>query len=197
MCNLSSDFKLIQQSLVEPESTWEALVSYDVIRKIMNVIKKTDKFRLLLDEDRKDILSESIKKCYIDRFKFEGRSLFSTWMCSYAKNITYNYCSKLIRHNKNSYIFESKAFLEMYHNNPLYVVISTERSTCLWAALGFLPKNSQQIVYKYILEGKSLTSIGREMGETYKFTKSQYQLAVKMLKKKFKALYYSKYYFNL
>jgi RNA polymerase sigma factor (sigma-70 family) len=187
-----ADFELVRQSLSEPLSQRAALFGSRTLREIRHVVVKTDVFRVLSIAEREDVVADVVEKCYADRAKFKGNSRFSTWMCGYARNITLNYCSKLIRRSKKIK-FELR-YLYQRDFNPVHVILETERAVCLWKGFNLLPIKYRLIVSDYVFERKSLTAIGRDMGLPYAVVKAQYCTAISMLREKYKYLYNHGYY---
>lgn len=92
------DYELVQKAITDDES-WNMLydISYD---KVYNYAKKFCWSIGIGVEEAYEVMVEAFGKCYIKLNDFKGTSLFSTWVCGFARNTAYQYRDKKIRYAK-------------------------------------------------------------------------------------------------
>lgn len=167
------DYELVQKAITDDES-WNMLydISYD---KVYNYAKKFCWSIGFGVEEAYEVTVEAFGKCYIKLSDFKGTSLFSTWVCGFARNTAYQYRDKKIRYAKkqqklglyleemNNVILDpEKAFIHKETHMRLWIAyynLSLLHRTILDCKILGLTTNRQMLSRLKKLYGKNVASI--------------------------------------
>lgn len=184
----TKDYELAQVVLSGNTRAWNTLYnnSYDIVR---GYVAKRIGSTSIWQESVEDIVSESFKRSYANLSKYQGKSLFSTWVCGIAKNII------LKNHHKAYKNIElinriSHSYLHNEYMNPERIAILNERNFYIWHAYYSLSAKYRILINYIVLMEIGQDKAAKQMGMSVSECTREYHHAIESLRKKFIDMYY-------
>lgn len=190
------DYDLVDQYLNDDENAGEKLY-FQVMDKLRKYICKSTSTSSLSEEEKEDILSETLVTS-VERLKrYNGESAFLTFVVGICKNIIMRKYSQHMKQAKIISIdqFESEEDIELFeeiiaddqpNKNPLKVLLEKEEVQLIHAALASLSKDHQQIISLRIFNRTPVKDIAAFSGKSVAAIDSLYRRAIENFTKAYK-----------
>ncbi len=188
-----SDYLLAQQAVRGDDGAWQAL--YEAALPAVTRHVRQCLIRELPAEETEDgIVNETFRRCYYRLKSFEGRSLFSTWVCAYARYVLLQSYQRAERNDKGLLLAQNAWQKSDGVASPEDIAIRHQRDQCLWGAFYSLPPAYQLLLQCHVLKEISIARTAAKTGIAFKNQQSELQRAKAMLKRRFLTLYYDNYF---
>lgn len=187
------DYLLARQAVQGDDGAWQAL--YDsaypaVLRHVQQKFRQS----MPQEESEEEIVNEAFRRCYHRLSTFEGRSLFSTWVCAYARYVLLQNQQQALRHQRGRLLAEQEWYGSRSIAQPEDITIQHQRDQCLWIAFYSLSKDHQLLILCHVLKELRTADVAKETGLHYKKQKQELPQALSILKRRFIALYYNNFF---
>lgn len=187
-----TDYDLVDRYLNGDTKAGELLFAeaYPMLKKY--VFKKTNTTEML-EEDKMDIVQDTLKKSIEKLSYYDGSSKFTTYIIGIAeRKIKESIRIKTKRNIKELSMDEEPDILEIPDNlfgkDPLHIIIDAELRKALEEAIVRLTSNYQTVICLKS-NGMKTKQIAELSGQSEETVQSMYCRALKELRKNFKKIY--------
>lgn len=136
---------------------------------VLQTAREADYRRLLTPDDYDDVTDEAFTKCYEHLERYQGLSRFCRWVAGYVKNLIRSRCSRKQTASRNQYLLEDIIRSQFNRQDPLLILIRSERDQILWEVFYQLPKMEQDIVLSILF----YQCPPRQIAKSFQITKKQ------------------------
>lgn len=126
-----------------------------------------------------DLVQETLVKAYENLYKYNTDKVFSTWLFTIAKNVSFN----RIKANKKYLLKERLDIDNANSNGPEDVFIRKEEVRKLYYGIDLLPEKYRELIYLKYAEGLSYEEISQKIGITTTLVESRLYMARQRLSK--------------
>lgn len=183
-----ADYVEVQRSLTD-ERAWEGLY-YNSCKYVRNYVSKRFRSEFMGSNTVDDALAETYERCYFDREFFNGGCRFTTWVCAYARYVMLNMMSKSTRYQKHIDKYRTEDIADCY-DSQLWHLERGERDRFIWMAYDSLNYSHQRLLDCYVLDEITIQEAGELTGLNRFQRKTELEIAVDVLRKRFISLYNS------
>ena len=178
-----NDYNLVHRYLCGDEEAGRILYA-DVYIFIRSSIYKLTKTSIFSDEDREDILQDTLMTSIEKLDIYNGTSKFSTFLYGIARNkIKERLRSKKLDLDIEEYYDD----LGVVNKDPLSIIIEKEKKLAIVKAMDSLSENHKQVI-RFKFNGMSTKDIALLSNKSEEAIDSMYRRALKSLKKIFEKL---------
>ncbi len=153
-----------------------------LLEKYKNMILSMAYYISQNEYDALDMAQEVYVKLYKNVYKFEGKSKFSTWVYSVARNTCIDEYKRIKRNKTNSYETDEKD-MSVDTDGPEEIILKKELSDFVRLLLSELPPIYNKILVLRYIEGLSYREIAKRLECSEGTVKSRLFRGKKMMKK--------------
>ena len=170
------DYKLVDEYINGNKDSGEILYAR-VYEKLPRYIYHYTAKSILTEEDKNEIIEETLKESIEKIYKYNGSCQFTTFVLGFAKNK----CREKIRKKNNITIVEldeekiADEDYNYYNQDPAIIIIRT--------AMNKLQTEDKQIIQLRVINGITAKKISELTGENIEAIYSRYRRAIKKFKK--------------
>ena len=183
-----ADYVAVQRSITD-ERAWEELY-YNSYKYVRNYNAKRFRSEFMGSNTVDDVLAETYERCYFDRKFFCGDCRFTTWVCAYARYVMLNMMRKSTRYQKHIDKYRTEDIAD-YYDSLLWHLERGERDRFIWMAYDSLNYSHQRLLDCYVLDEITIQEAGELTGLNRFQRKTELEIAVDVLRKRFISLYNS------
>lgn len=191
------DYSLFDKYICGDKEAGELLFSktFPIVEKY--VYNKTKELKILNNQDREEIVSESFCRAIDKRFDLRKGTKFATFVIGFSKNVIKEKCREKVKHDKiislEQPFGESELeFIDIISDitlegkNPLDIIIKDYEIKQVKKAFDELPQNYQEIIILRIFRRQKIVDIARFSNQTPEAVRSLYRRAIDKLKENLK-----------
>lgn len=178
------DFKLVDEYMSGNTDSGEKLYAR-VYEKLPGYVHNCTAKSILTEEDKKEIIEETLKESIEKIYKYDGSCQFTTFVLGFAKN---KYREK-IRKKSNITVIEldeekiTDEDYNYYNQDPAIIIIRKEEIEKVNMAMNKLQEEDKQIIQLRLIKGITAKEISELTGENIEAIYSRYRRAIKKIKK--------------
>ena len=183
------DYKLVDEYISGNRDSGEILYAR-VYEKLPGYVYNYTAKSILTEEDKNEIIEETLKESIEKIYKYNGNCQFTTFVLGFAKNK----CREKIRKKNNITVIEldeEKIEYENYnyHNqDPAIIIIRKEEIEKINMAMNKLQAEDKQIIQLRVINGITAKKISELTGENIEAIYSRYRRAIKKFKKNYEEM---------
>ena len=178
------DYKLVDEYISGNTDSGKILYA-KVYEKLPGYVYNYTAKSILTEEDRDEIIEETLVESVEKICKYNGKCQFTTFVLGFAKNK----CREKIRKNNNITVIEideekiADEDYNYYNQDPAIIIIKKEEIEKINMAMNKLQTEDKQIIQLRAIKGITAKKIGELTGENIEAIYSRYRRAVKKFKK--------------
>ncbi len=183
------DYKLVDEYISGNRDSGEILYAR-VYEKLPGYVYNYTAKSILTEEDKNEIIEETLKESIEKIYKYNGNCQFTTFVLGFAKNK----CREKIRKKNNITVIElDEEKIEdenyNYHNqDPAIIIIRKEEIEKINMAMNKLQAEDKQIIQLRVINGITAKKISELTGENIEAIYSRYRRAIKKFKKNYEEM---------
>lgn len=178
------DYKLVDKYISGNTDSGEILYA-KVYEKLPGYVYHYTARSILTEEDKNEIIEETLKESIEKIYKYNGNCQFTTFVLGFAKNK----CREKIRKKNNVTVIEleEEKIIEedynYYNQDPAIIIIRKEEIEKINIAMNKLQVEDKQIIQLRLVNGITAKKISELTGENIEAIYSRYRRAIKKFKK--------------
>lgn len=178
------DYKLVDKYISGNTDSGEILYA-KVYEKLPGYVYHYTAKSILTEEDKNEIIEETLKESIEKIYKYNGNCQFTTFVLGFAKNK----CREKIRKKNNVTVIEleEEKIIEedynYYNQDPAIIIIRKEEIEKINIAMNKLQAEDKQIIQLRLVNGITAKKISELTGENIETIYSRYRRAIKKFKK--------------
>lgn len=178
------DYKLVDEYINGNKDSGEILYAR-VYEKLPRYVYHYTATSILTEEDKNEIIEETLKESIEKIYKYNGSCQFITFVLGFAKNK----CREKIRKKNNITVVEldeekiADEDYNYYNQNPAIIIIRKEEIEKINTAMNQLQTEDKQIIQLRVINGITAKKISELTGENIEAIYSRYRRAIKKFKK--------------
>ena len=178
------DYKLVDEYINGNKDSGEILYAR-VYEKLPRYVYHYTAKSILTEEDKNEIIEETLKESIEKIYKYNGSCQFTTFVLGFAKNK----CREKIRKKNNITIVEldeekiADEDYNYYNQDPAIIIIRKEEIEKINTAMNKLQTEDKQIIQLRVINGINAKKISELTGENIEAIYSRYRRAIKKFKK--------------
>jgi len=191
--NFCDDYSLFDRYMCGDKDAGEQLCAnaFPIVEKY--VYSKTKGIRLLNNQDRDEIISESFCRSIDKKYDFKKGIKFSTFVIGFAKNVIKEKCREKLKSDRILHLEEAIGesdfdFINIVYDtsiegkNPLDIIIKDYDVKCVQMAFKKLPKDYQDIITLRVFRKQKNVDIAKFSNQSPEATRSLYRRAITKLR---------------
>lgn len=178
------DYKLVDEYISGNRDSGEILYAR-VYEKLPGYVYNYTAKSILTEEDKNEIIEETLKESIEKIYKYNGNCQFTTFVLGFAKNK----CREKIRKKNNITVIEldeekiEDENYNYYNQDPAIIIIRKEEIEKINMAMNKLQAEDKQIIQLRVINGITAKKISELTGENIEAIYSRYRRAIKKFKK--------------
>lgn len=178
------DYKLVDEYISGNTDSGEILYA-KVYEKLPGYVYHYTAKSILTEEDKNEIIEETLKESIEKIYKYNGNCQFTTFVLGFAKNK----CREKIRKKSNITVIEleeekiTEEDYNYYNQDPAIIIIRKEETEKINKAMNKLQTEDKQIIQLRVINGITAKKISELTGENVEAIYSRYRRAIKKFKK--------------
>lgn len=178
------DYKLVDEYISGNTDSGEILYA-KVYEKLPGYVYHYTARSILTEEDKNEIIEETLKESIEKIYKYNGNCQFTTFVLGFAKNK----CREKIRKKSNITVIEleeekiTEEDYNYYNQDPAIIIIRKEEIEKINIAMNKLQAEDKQIIQLRLVNGITAKKISELTGENIEAIYSRYRRAIKKFKK--------------
>lgn len=178
------DFKLVDDYLSGNTDSGEILYAKVYVKLPGYVYNYTSK-SILTEEDKNEIIEETLKESIEKIYKYDGSCQFTTFVLGFARNK----CKEKIRKKSNITTIEydeekiTEDDYNIYNQDPAIIIVKKEETERINTTMLKLQEEDRQIIQLRIINGMTAKKISEITGENIDAIYSRYRRAIKKFRK--------------
>ncbi len=178
------DYKLVDEYISGNTDSGEILYA-KVYEKLPGYVYHYTAKSILTEEDKNEIIEETLKESIEKIYKYNGNCQFTTFVLGFAKNK----CRERIRKKNNITVIEleeekiTEEDYNYYNQDPAIIIIRKEETEKINKAMNKLQTEDKQIIQLRVINGITAKKISELTGENVEAIYSRYRRAIKKFKK--------------
>ena len=178
------DYKLVDEYISGNTDSGEILYA-KVYEKLPGYVYHYTARSILTEEDKNEIIEETLKESIEKIYKYNGNCQFTTFVLGFAKNK----CREKIRKKSNITVIEleeekiTEEDYNYYNQDPAIIIIRKEETEKINKAMNKLQTEDKQIIQLRVINGITAKKISELTGENVEAIYSRYRRAIKKFKK--------------
>lgn len=178
------DFKLVDDYLSGNRDSGEILYAKVYVKLPGYVYNYTSK-SILTEEDKNEIIEETLKESIEKIYKYDGSCQFTTFVLGFARNK----CKEKIRKKSNITTIEydeekiTEEDYNIYNQDPAIIIVKKEETERINTTMLKLQEEDRQIIQLRIINGMTAKKISEITGENIDAIYSRYRRAIKKFRK--------------
>ena len=178
------DYKLVDEYISGNRDSGEILYAR-VYEKLPGYVYNYTAKSILTEEDKNEIIEETLKESIEKIYKYNGNCQFTTFVLGFAKNK----CREKIRKKNNITVIEldeekiEDENYNYYNQDPAIIIIRKEEIEKINMAMNKLQAEDKQIIQLRVINGITAKKISELTGEKIEAIYSRYRRAIKKFKK--------------
>ena len=178
------DFKLVDDYLSGNTDSGEILYAKVYVKLLGYVYNYTSK-SILTEEDRNEIIEETLKESIEKIYKYDGSCQFTTFVLGFAKNK----CKEKIRKKSNIITIEydeekiTEEDCNIYNQDPAIIIVNKEETERINTTMSKLQEEDRQIIQLRIINEMTAKKISEITGENIEAIYSRCRRAIKKFRK--------------
>ncbi len=178
------DYKLVDEYISGNTDSGEILYA-KVYEKLPGYVYHYTARSILTEEDKNEIIEETLKESIEKIYKYNGNCQFTTFVLGFAKNK----CREKIRKKSNITVIEleeekiTEEDYNYYNQDPAIIIIRKEEIEKINIAMNKLQVEDKQIIQLRLVNGITAKKISELTGENIEAIYSRYRRAIKKFKK--------------
>lgn len=178
------DYKLVDEYISGNTDSGEILYA-KVYEKLPGYVYHYTARSILTEEDKNEIIEETLKESIEKIYKYNGNCQFTTFVLGFAKNK----CREKIRKKSNITVIEleeekiTEEDYNYYNQDPAIIIIRKEEIEKINIAMNKLQPEDKQIIQLRLVNGITAKKISELTGENIEAIYSRYRRAIKKFKK--------------
>lgn len=178
------DYKLVDEYISGNTDSGEILYA-KVYEKLPGYVYHYTARSILTEEDKNEIIEETLKESIEKIYKYNGNCQFTTFVLGFAKNK----CKEKIRKKSNITVIEleeekiTEEDYNYYNQDPAIIIIRKEEIEKINIAMNKLQPEDKQIIQLRLVNGITAKKISELTGENIEAIYSRYRRAIKKFKK--------------
>lgn len=186
------DYDLVDKFIRGDEESGRTLYA-DVFEFLKKFIYKYTNNDVFTDEDRDDILQNTLERSILILCDYNGSSRFSTWIIGISKNIIKEKLREINRISEKEVLNEDKIdftdIIDLYNQDPLNIIIAKEKIESYQKAFEQLPGDYKTIIKLRNHNGVSRSDVSKIMDRSVDAVDKLYFRAIKKLRENFIKIY--------
>lgn len=178
------DLKLLDEYMSGNINSGEILYS-KVYEKLPGYVHNYTAKSILTEEDKNEIIEETLKESIEKIYKYNGNCQFSTFVLGIAKNK----CKEEIRKKSNVTLVEideeklTSEDYDYYNQDPAVIIIKKEETEKINMVMNELQDEDKQIIQLRVVNELTAKKISELTGENIEAIYSRYRRAIKKFRK--------------
>lgn len=178
------DFKLVDEYMSGNTDSGEKLYAR-VYEKLPGYVHNYTVKSILTEEDKNEIIEETLKESIEKIHKYDGSCQFTTFVLGFAKNK----CKEKIRKKTNITVIEldeekiTDRDYNYYNQDPAIIIIRNEEIEKVNMTINKLQEEDKQIIQLRVINRITAKKISELTGENIEAIYSRYRRAIKKFKK--------------
>jgi len=183
------DYKLVDEYISGNRDSGEILYAR-VYEKLPGYVYNYTAKSILTEEDKNEIIEETLKESIEKIYKYNGNCQFTTFVLGFAKNK----CREKIRKKNNITVIEldeekiEDENYNYYNQDPAIIIIRKEEIEKINMAMNKLQAEDKQIIQLRVINGITAKKISELTGENIEAIYSRYRRAIKKFKKNYEEM---------
>lgn len=183
------DYKLVDEYISGNRDSGEILYAR-VYEKLPGYVYNYTAKSILTEEDKNEIIEETLKESIEKIYKYNGNCQFTTFVLGFAKNK----CREKIRKKNNITVIEldeekiEDENYNYYNQDPAIIIIRKEEIEKINMAMNELQAEDKQIIQLRVINGITAKKISELTGENIEAIYSRYRRAIKKFKKNYEEM---------
>lgn len=183
------DYKLVDEYISGNRDSGEILYAR-VYEKLPGYVYNYTAKSILTEEDKNEIIEETLKESIEKIYKYNGNCQFTTFVIGFAKNK----CREKIRKKNNITVIEldeekiEDENYNYYNQDPAIIIIRKEEIEKINMAMNKLQAEDKQIIQLRVINGITAKKISELTGENIEAIYSRYRRAIKKFKKNYEEM---------